>query len=251
MPAHLAAVPTAKTPTAREYLRQAQAKLKEAADKRQRIHEQRQRLLDFSQRPEEIAERLRAARGEHTAALRAWAESGATGDSPAPPAGIAKLEAQLAIANSEAHAAATAAAAFDADLAAAQQAADAALAELRYRREDVLYVIAAPLVEEFKRAAFKANSLREHLAGLGMVGGALLKESPRITKVGMDINDVVSRFRPMLEPGGAEASRQAWQNLIADLASDADAGLDSAPASVDPDARIRKPFLPDYLRGEA
>jgi len=48
----------------------------------------------------------------------------------------------------------------------------------------------------------------------------------------------------VLEPGGAEASRQAWRDVIADLGGDASAELGAAPASVDPDARIRRPFLP-------
>jgi len=243
MNAQLAAAPAANTPTARECLQQAQAKLKEATDNLQRRHDQRQALLDLGQRPAEIAERLQAARDEHMAALTAWAEAGASGESPAPPAAIAKLEAQLAIANREADAAAKAAAKFDPGIAEAQQEADAALAELKHRRTHVLYQIAAPMIDEYQQAALKANSLREHLAGLGHVGKNLLDENPGLSGLSMAIGDAI-RFRPVLEPGGAEASRQAWRDVIADLGGDASAELGAAPASVDPDARIRRPFLP-------
>jgi len=243
MNAQLAAAPAAQPPTVRENLRHAQAKLKDATDNLQRLHEQRQRLLDFGKRPAEIGERLQAARDEHMAALKAWSESGASGDSPAPPASIGKLEAQLAVANREADAAASAAAKFDPGIAEAQQAADTALAELQHRRIHVLYQIAAPMIEEYQRTMLEANSLREHLAGLGHVGKDLIDENRGLSGVFMAIGDAI-RFGPVLEPGGAEASRQAWRDLIANLAGDANAELDPAPASVDPDARIRKPFLP-------
>jgi len=243
MNAQLAAAPAANTPTARECLQQAQAKLKEATDNLQRIHDQRQKLLDFALNPDAIKVELEAARNEHTAALKAWAESGATGDSPTPPASVAKLEAKLAIAQREADAADAAAHALDPALAAAQQAADTALAELKHRRTHVLYQIAAPMIDEYQQAALKANSLREHLLGLGHVGKDLLDENPGLSGLSMAIGDAI-RFRPVLEPGGAEASRQAWRDLIADLGGDPNAELGAAPASVDPDARIRRPFLP-------
>ena len=239
MNAQLAAAPAANTPTARECLQQAQAKLKEATDNLQRIHDQRQKLLDFALNPDAIKVELEAARNEHTAALKAWAESGATGDSPTPPASVAKLEAKLAIAQREADAADAAAHALDPALAAAHT----ALAELKHRRTHVLYQIAAPMIDEYQQAALKANSLREHLAGLGHVGKNLLDENPGLSGLSMAIGDAI-RFRPVLEPGGAEASRQAWRDVIADLGGDASAELGAAPASVDPDARIRRPFLP-------
>lgn len=250
MNAQLAAVPADKNPTARGYLQQAQAKLKDATDKKQQIHDQRQKLLDFALKPSAISTELEAARAEHTVALRAWAEAGAAGDSPAPPASIARLEAKLAIAQREADAADTAAHALDPSLAAAQQAANTALTELRHRRERVLYEIASPMIDEFYATTFRANSLREHLTGLGMVGRDLIDENPGLSKVFMAINDAIRVF-PVLEPGGAEVSRQAWRDLIAALAGDPNAKLAEAPASGHSPMYNRKSFLPDHLGDEA
>ncbi|HKZ10389.1 MAG TPA: hypothetical protein VJL61_06755 [Rhodanobacteraceae bacterium] len=216
---------------ARQALAEAQAALKVAGEQHQANHDRHQALNAITRRAEPIRAQLAEVEAAHAAALEEWATNGATGDSPSAPTALAKLTNALAVAERETTAAQTAAKAFEPKLAESQAAMDTALQNMRRARGQVLYEIARPLVERYRAAQFEATALREHLFGLGMIGPS--PELPDYTAITQAIN-ASSNLRPVLEPGGAEASRQAWRDVIAALAGDPTAQLGPAPKTVDP-----------------
>lgn len=222
---------------ARQALADAQAALKAAGEKHQANHDRHQALLAITQRSEPIRAQLAEVEAAHAAALSEWANNGASGDSPAAPAALTKLTTALAVAEREAGAAQTAVKAFEPKLAQSQAAVNAALQNMRRARGQVLFEIARPLVERYREAQFEATALREHLLGLGMIGPS--PELPDYTAITQAIN-ASANLRPVLEPGGAEASRQAWRDVIAALADDPAAQLGPAPKTVDPWSHLDK-----------
>lgn len=225
---------------ARQALADAQAALAAAGEKHQANHDRHQALNAITRRPEPIRAQLDAAQAAHTEALSKWATDGASGDSPAAPPEVAKLTNQLAVAEREAAAAQQAMKAFEPQLAQSQAACDAALENLRRARGQVLLEIAKPLVARYRDAQSEATALREHLLGLGALGPS--PDLPDYTSITFAIN-AATRFRPVLERGGAQASRQAWREVIAALAGDPAADLADPPATVDPEAHLRKQLV--------
>lgn len=222
---------------ARQALADAQAALSAAGEKHQANHDRHQALNAITRRADPIRAQLADVEAAHAAALNEWASNGATGDSPPAPAALAKLTNALAVAECEAAAAQTAVRAFEPKLAESQAAMDAALVNLQRARGQVLYEIAKPLVERYRAAQFEATALREHLLGLGKIGPS--PELPNYTAITQAINASIN-LRPVLEPGGAEASRQAWRDVIAALAGDPTAQLGPAPGTVDPWSHLDK-----------
>ena len=216
---------------ARQALADAQAALKVAGEQHQANHDRHQALNAITRRADPIRAQLTEAEAAHAATLEEWATNGATGDSPAAPPALAKLTNALAVAEREAGAALAAAKAFEPKLAESQAAVNAALVNMRRARGAVLLEIAKPLVERYREAQSEATALREHLLGLGMSGAQ--SELPNYTALTQAINAAVN-FRPALEPGGAEASRRAWRDVIAALAGDPAAQLGPPPGTVDP-----------------
>lgn len=224
----------------RQALAEAQAALAAAGEKHQANHDRHQALLAITRRPDPIRAQLAEAEAAHAASLSEWASNGANGDSPGAPPAVAKLTSALAVAERESAAAQQAAKAFEPQLAQSQAVCDAALENLRRARGQVLREIARPLVKRYREAQSEATALREHLAGFGALGPS--PDLPDYTSLTQAINAAVI-FRPVLERGGAEASRQAWRDVIAALAGDPAAELAGPPATVDPDAHLRKQLV--------
>lgn len=220
---------------ARQALADAQAALTAAGEKHKINHDRHQALLAITQRPDPIRAQLAEAEAAHAAALGEWASNGASGDSPAAPATLTKLTTALAVAEREAAAAQAAAEAFESKLAESLAASNAALEGLRRARGQVLLEIAKPLVARFREAQSEATALREHLAGFGRLGPS--PELPDYSPIMTAINAAID-FRPVLERDGAEASRQAWRDVIAALAGDPTAELGPPPGTVDPFAHL-------------
>lgn len=220
---------------ARQALADAQAALKAAGEKHKTNHDRHQALLAITQRQDPIRAQIAEAEAAHAASLNEWASNGATGDSPAAPATLAKLTSALAVAERESAAAQQAAKAFEPQLAESQAVVNTALENLRRVRGRVLLEIARPLVARYRAAQSEATALREHLAGFGRLGPS--PELPDYTTIMSSINAAVD-FRPVLEPGGAEASRQAWREVITALAGDPTAQLGAPPGIVDPFAHL-------------
>lgn len=230
MNAQLRAVPDPEPVTARDLLRAAHQALTKAASLAQQARERQQRLIDLGNAGADADKELADARDAHADTLKAWAEAGAKGDAPKPPARLAQLESRVLTARSEAEAANAAAHAMQGAVDAAQAEADKALREMEVRRVAVIAEELAALADEYRAGVLRVNSLREHISGLGRISGELLPHNPGITR--LPVGDIL-RFQPELVPDGAEASRQAWRDLVAALAGNAEATLGPAPASID------------------
>lgn len=236
---------------ARNRLREAQKAHAAATAALQDLADQRKHLLEADEHERDVQAKVNEAHAAHAAAMLEWAKAGAKGNPPEAPASITKLTRDLAAAQAETAAGRAAAGMLAQSLELAQQTANGTLSAMRHARDDVLFEILAPMVDEYHRAAERMNSLREHLAGVTYAFGPrsqfVKQEVPAIGDIGQRIRDAII-YPVELVPGGAEASRDAWADLIAALATDADAQLSEPPESKHVGNVVRKPFLPERMR---
>lgn len=227
---------TAQLTDARRTLADAQAELKKAAEAQARIGADHAKLLAVVTRHTELAAQLEAAQQAHSADLVAWASAGAEGDPPPAPAAVEKLARDVAAAARAAEAAKQAAAQHQAKVDEAAQIAWEALQRLRAARREVLAEVAAPMILEYRQARSKAEAMLQHTFGLQAIVRDLKDEVPSVGdlthKIGMAMN-----FHPVLEPGGAEYSRQQWRELVRALFDDPNAELGPAPNVIDTTAK--------------
>ena len=182
---------------------------------------------------------LDQAQRDHGAALIAWAGAGAEGDAPTAPAAIEKLARDVATAERAANAADQAAKEYQAEIDKAAQASATAIERLRVMRRAVLAEVAVPLIADYRAAKAKAEALMQHIFGLQAIARELKNEVPAIGDLTASIGNAMN-FQPVLAPGGAQQSRDAWKRLVADLFDDPTAQLGPAPDTIDPDARLPK-----------
>lgn len=226
---------------ARQYLAEAQAEHKAACDALQAVADKQAAIRALAARADKIKADMDAAQADHVGKLTAWAAAGGNGEAPASPASLTTLAKQHADALRQAEASERAAAALAPEVEKARLVAEHALQHLRCARRDVLAEVVAAGVAEYRQAAAAAHGLQEHLMGLAQLCTELRDEVPGVA----DLTGRMSRLigvHYQLEPGGAERSRQAWRDLVAALAGDANAQLAAAPGVVDPDERLHKPI---------
>ena len=182
---------------------------------------------------------LDQAQRDHGAALIAWAGAGAEGEAPAAPASIEKLARDVATAERAANAADQAAKEYQAEIDKAAQASATAIERLRVMRRAVLAEVAVPLIADYRAAKATAEALMQHIFGLQAIARELKNEVPAIGDLTASIGNAMN-FQPVLAPGGAQQSRDAWKRLVADLFDDPTAQLGPAPDTIDPDAHLPK-----------
>ena len=224
---------------ARKTLADAQAALQSASAAQAKIHAHREKLLDVGRRHTELRRQLEQAQQAHSQALVAWAGAGAEGDAPPAPAAIEKLAKDVAAAERSASAADQAARDFQGEIDKAAQVCAQALDRLRAARREVLAEVAVPLIAEYRGAKATAEALLQHIFGLQAIGRELSTEVPSIGTLTSSIATAMN-FHPVLAPGGAQASRDAWKRLVTALFDDPSAELGPAPNVIDPDAHIVK-----------
>jgi len=229
---------------ARQHLADAQAEHKAACDALQTVVDKQAAIRALGGRADKIKADMDAAQAEYVDNLTTWAAAGGDGEAPASPASLATLAKQHADALRQAEASERAAAVLAPEVEKARLAAVQALQDMRARRRDVLAEVVAARVAEYRRAAAVAHGLREHLMGLARIDTALGDEVPGVTDLTMRMSHLIG-VHYQLEPGGAERSRQAWRDLVAALAADANAELAQAPGVIDPDERLHKPITGD------
>lgn len=187
----------------------------------------------------DLKAQLDQAQQAHSAALVAWAGAGAEGDAPTPPAAVEKLARDVAAAERAANAADAAAKEHQTEIDKAAQACAVAIERLRVMRREVLAEVAVPLIAEYRAAKATAEALMQHIFGLQAIARELKNEVPAIGDLTASIGNAMN-FQPVLAPGGAQQSRDAWKRLVADLFDDPTAQLGAAPDTIDPDAHLPK-----------
>ncbi|HET7561699.1 MAG TPA: hypothetical protein VFJ87_04895 [Rhodanobacteraceae bacterium] len=228
-----------KLSEARQRLADAQQQLTAATDAAGAAQEQHQKILGIAARHAELRSQLDAAQAAHSQALVEWASKGGEGSAPAAPATIEKLAKEIATAARQAESADAAARQLEPTLDAARRDAVAAMQRVREARRGVLLEAAQPLIAEYRDASARTLALREHVLGLQAIAGELRDEVPRVGDVTGTIAHEMN-FRPILAPGGAEQSRQAWRDFIRALFADASAELGEGPDAIDADEHLRQ-----------
>ncbi len=231
---------TAQLSDSRRNLAAAQTELRAASDAQAKVHAHREKLLDVGRRHTELRRQLEQAQQAHSQALVAWASAGAEGDAPSPAPGLEKLAKDVATAERSASAGDQAARDFQGEVDAAAQVCAQALDRLRAARREVLAEVAVPLIAEYRTSKASAESLLQHVFGLQAIARELSTEVPSIGTLTGSIASAMN-FHPVLAPGGAQASRDAWKRLVADLFDDATAELGQPPNTIDPHAHLQKP----------
>ena len=221
---------------ARRHLADAQAELRAASAEQAKVHAHREKLLDVSRRHTELRQQLEQAQQAHSGALVAWASAGAEGDAPTAPPAIEKLARDVAAAERSASAADQAARDYQGEVDTAAQVCAAALQRLRDARRAVLAEVAVPLIARYREAKATAEGLLQHIFGLQFIARELATEVPAIGALTGSIASAMN-FHPVLAPGGAQASREAWKRLVAALFDDPSAELGPPPDTIDPAAR--------------
>lgn len=224
---------------AQKQLESARQYLTKITQDEEAVRERQQKLLGIVQQRDVLQTQIKEAEAVHAAALGQWADDGASGDAPKPPASIATLTRKLESAKSTAAAAEQAAEGQQAQIDAAAQASAQALRGVKIARRACLVEIIKPLIVRLREARSQQLSIAEHLGGLTQVTRELTDEVPGIASISSEIATAL-RFAPQLTPGGAEASREAWIKLVAALFDDATAQIGAAPATFDPDQHLRK-----------
>ena len=230
------------TPTltdARRNLADAQAAVKAAAEAQAKVREHHSKITAVIDRHTELRAQLEQAQQAHSQALVNWAAAGAAGDAPSPPATTEKLARDVAAAERAANAAEQAAKAYQAEIDKAAQVCADALQNLRHARRAVLAEVAVPMIAEYRDAKARTESMLQHVFGLQAIARELRDEVPGIADLTGRIAEAMN-FRPVLAPGGAQASRDAWKRLVADLFDDPTATLGAAPGVIDPDAHVAR-----------
>lgn len=222
---------------ARRTLADAQAELRAASAEQAKVHAHREKLLDVGRRHTDLRRQLEQAQQAHSQALVAWAGAGAEGDAPPAPAAIEKLAKDVAAAERSASAADQAARDFQGEIDKAAQVCAQALDRLRAARREVLAEVAVPLIAAYRDSKASAEALLQHIFGLQAIARELSTEVPSIGTLTGSIASAMN-FHPVLAPGGAQASRDAWKRLVSALFDDATAELGAAPGTIDPDAHL-------------
>ena len=224
----------------RRTLADAQAALQSASAEQAKVHARREKLFAVGKRHADLRTQLEEAQGAHSQALVAWAGAGAEGDAPPAPAAIEKLARDVAAAERSASAADQAARDFQGEVDAAAQACAAALERLRAARREVLAETAVPLIGRYRDAKATAEALLQHVFGLQYIAKELATEVPAIGALTGSIASAMN-YHPVLEPGGAQHSRDCWKRLVTALFDDPSAELGPAPNVIDPHAHLQKP----------
>lgn len=197
------------------------------------LRAQKETLRIITCRPGEIRQQIGAAQASYDAAMSAWADAGAQGEPPSPPAALATLAKTLAQAEAQGAAAAAAAARLDGPIADAADASKAAHAVVGAAVHALLVgEILPPLVQAAQDAQLQAHALAEQVRGLGWITREFIEPLPALGTLAGAATDAVQAGASIeLEPGGAAASREQWRELIKGLFEGDVAQLPPAPAA--------------------
>lgn len=218
-------------PDHQQHLADAQAAHAEAAKAEAALRAQWETLRQVAFRPDEIKRQIAAAQETYDAAMASWADAGAQGEPPNAPAALATLAKTLAQAEAQGAAAAAAAARLEARIALAQGATKEAHAVVGAAVHALLAnEVLPPLVQAVQAAQLEAYALLNQLLGLGWIVGDFRESLPALGNLAIAVNSAAQVANNIeLQPGGAQASRQQWREMIQGLFAGTVAKLPPAP----------------------
>ena len=197
------------------------------------LRAQKETLRIITCRPGEIRQQIAAAQASYDAAMSAWADAGAQGEPPSPPAALATLAKTLAQAEAQGAAAAAAAARLDGPIADAADASKAAHAVVGAAVQAMLATeVLPPLLEALHAVQLEAHARLDQLLALGWIGRDFAETIPALGNLAISVNAAAQVANSIeLTAGAAAASREQWRTLIKDLFEGDVAQLPPAPAA--------------------